>query len=199
MNNNYIIIGDSLTYGIGDFETGGWSAMFKNYIVNKDDSKVCSNYVYVAAFPGATSTNILNKLDNIYKSFKHDEFSNIVILSIGVNDTQEFNGSLKTSLEDYQNNIKKIIDYVNNQGAKLIIFGLSRIQSDDKFYWKPGKFYCNETIALYDRALEKICYENKIEYVSMKDALDKIDYIDGVHPNKAGHEKIYRRAKEYLK
>ena len=184
MNNNYIIIGDSLTYGIGDFETGGWSAMFKNYIVNKDDSKVCNNCVYVAAFPGATSTIILNKLDNIYQSFKHDEFTNTVILSIGVNDTQEFNGSLKTSLVDYEKNIKKIIDYVNKEGAKLIIFGLGRIQSDDKFYWKPGKFYCNE---------------NKIEYVSMKDVLDKTDYVDGLHPNKTGHEKIYKRAKEIIK
>ena len=39
MNNNDIIIGDSITYGIGDFESGGWVAMFKNYIVKKDDTK----------------------------------------------------------------------------------------------------------------------------------------------------------------
>jgi lysophospholipase L1-like esterase len=199
MNNNYIIIGDSLTYGIGDFETGGWSTMFKNYIVNKDDSKVCNNYVYVAAFPGATSTVILNKLDNIYQSFKNDEFNNVVILSIGVNDTQEFNGSLKTSLEDYEKNINKIIDYVNNQQAKLIIFGLGRIQSDDKFYWKPGKFYCNETLDRYDEVLERVCNEKKIEYVSMKDVLAKEDYVDGLHPNKIGHEKIFMRAKEFIK
>ncbi len=39
MNTNYIIIGDSITYGIGDFESCGWATMFKNYIINKDDSK----------------------------------------------------------------------------------------------------------------------------------------------------------------
>ena len=65
MKNNYIVIGDSITYGIGDFESGGWATMFKQYIVNKDDSKVCNNYVHIAAFPGATSTDILNKIDNI--------------------------------------------------------------------------------------------------------------------------------------
>ena len=59
---NYIIIGDSITYGIGDFETNGWAAMYKNYIVNKDDSKICNNYVHIAGFPGATSTDILNKI-----------------------------------------------------------------------------------------------------------------------------------------
>ena len=44
MSNNYIVVGYSITYEIGDFESGGWSAMFKNFIVNKDDSKVCNNY-----------------------------------------------------------------------------------------------------------------------------------------------------------
>ena len=43
MKNNYIVIGDSITYGIGDYENGGWSAMLKKYIVNKDDSKICNN------------------------------------------------------------------------------------------------------------------------------------------------------------
>ena len=43
MSNNYIVIGDSIAYGIGDFKSGGWSSMLKNYIVNKDDSKLCNN------------------------------------------------------------------------------------------------------------------------------------------------------------
>lgn len=54
METNYIIIGDSITYGIGDFENGGWATMFKNHIVNQDDSKVCNNYVHIVGFPGAT-------------------------------------------------------------------------------------------------------------------------------------------------
>ena len=70
MNNNYIIIGDSITYGIGDFESGGWAAMFKNYIVKKDDTKKCSNYVHVAGFPGATSTDILSKIEEFNNADK---------------------------------------------------------------------------------------------------------------------------------
>ena len=199
MNNNYIIIGDSLTYGIGDFETGGWAAMFKNYIVNKDDSKVCKNYVHVAAFPGATSTIILTKLNGIYRVFKNDELNNVVILSIGVNDTQEFNGTLKTSLEDYERNIRNIIYYVTSQGAKLIILGLARIQSDEKFFWKPGKFYCNETLEEYDKILRKVCEEDNIDYINTSDVLDKTDYIDGLHPNHDGHQKTFVRVRDNIK
>ena len=28
MNSNYIVIGDSITYGIGDFKRGGWSSWY---------------------------------------------------------------------------------------------------------------------------------------------------------------------------
>lgn len=203
MNNNYIVVGDSITYGIGDFESGGWSAMFKNFIVNKDDSKVCNNYVHVAGYPGATSSDILNKIDYIYNSFKHEEFKNIVILSIGVNDTQEFNGNNKNSIEQYKSNIENIAKYVIERDAELVILGLTRIESDEKFLWKPNKYYNNEVISEYDRDLEAIskfdseleefCKENKIKYISMQDVLQKEDFIDGLHPNKKGHRKIFER------
>ena len=200
MNNNYIVIGDSITYGIGDFESGGWSAMFKNFVVNKDNSKVCNNYVHVAGFPGATSTDILNKIEDIFNSFKHEEFNNIIILSIGVNDTQEFNGNNKNSIVQYKSNIEKITKYVIEQNAELIVLGLTRIESDEKFLWKPNKYYDNDIISEYDRDLQAIlefdsklkelCKEKKIKYIPMQDVLQKDDFIDGLHPNTNGHKKI---------
>ena len=209
MNNNYIIIGDSITYGIGDFESGGWAAMFKNYIVKKDDTKKCSNYVHVTGFPGATSTDILSKIDSILKLFKNEEFTNIVILSIGVNDTQEFNGSQKNSIEQYKSNIEKIAKCVIDNGCYMIILGLTRIESDEKFLWKPNKYYDNEIISEYDRELElilnydaeleKLCKNNKIKYIAMQDVLKKEDFIDGLHPNHNGHKKICNHVIENIK
>ena len=147
MNNNYIIIGDSISYGIGDFESGGWAAMFKNYIVSQDDSKVSNNFVHIAGFPGATSTDILNRIDSIYNSFKHPEFNNIIILAVGINDTQEFNGCNKSSLEQYKSNIEKIVKYVMEQNADIVIIGITRIESDERFIWKPNKYYDNQIIS----------------------------------------------------
>lgn len=200
MNTNYIIIGDSITYGIGDFEDGGWSTMFKKYIVNKDDSKVCNNYVHIAGFPGATSSDILEKSDNILQSFMHKEFKNTVILSIGVNDTQVFNGETKNSIEHYKENMLKLIKGIIDKECNLIILGLTQIESDEKFLWKPNKYYDNDIISEYDRdlklildydvELEKICKDNRIKYIPMQDVLEKTDFIDGLHPNHNGHKKI---------
>ena len=208
MNNNYIVIGDSIAYGIGDFENGGWTEMFKKYILSKDDSKVCNNYIYIAGFSGATSTDILNRLEYIFNSFRHVEFKNIVILSIGINDTQEFNGSNKNSIEQYVLNIKRISKYVTEKGAELVILGLTRIESDNKFFWKPNKYYDNKVISEYDRVLQgilksdselkKLYNENIIRYISMEDVLQKDDYIDGLHPNEKGHKKIFERIRKYI-
>lgn len=208
MNNNYIVIGDSIAYGIGDFENGGWTERFKKYILSKDDSKVCNNYIHIAGFSGATSTDILNRLEYIFNSFRHVEFKNIVILSIGINDTQEFNGSNKNSIEQYVLNIKRISKYVTEKGAELVILGLTRIESDNKFFWKPNKYYDNKVISEYDRVLQgilksdselkKLYNENIIRYISMEDVLQKDDYIDGLHPNEKGHKKIFERIRKYI-
>ena len=203
MKNNYIVIGDSITYGIGDFESGGWATMFKQYIVNKDDSKVCNNYVHIAAFPGATSTDILNKIESILKSFNHKEFTNTIILSIGINDTQEFNGNYKNSIEQYRTNIEQIAKCVMDKGFNMIILGLTRIESDEKCLWKPNKYYNNDIISEYDKdlslilgydgELKEFCKNNRIKYIPMQEVLKKEDFIDGLHPNHNGHKKIFEK------
>ena len=203
MGTNYIVIGDSITYGIGDFESGGWATMFKKYIINKDDSKVCNNYVHVAAFPGATSTDILNKIESILKSFNHKEFTNTIILSIGINDTQEFNGNYKNSIEQYRTNIEQIAKCVMDKGFNMIILGLTRIESDKKFLWKPNKYYNNDIISEYDKdlslilgydgELKEFCKNNRIKYIPMQEVLKKEDFIDGLHPNHNGHKKIFEK------
>lgn len=178
--------------------------MFKNHIVCQDDSKVCNNYVHVAGFPGTTSSDILAKINDILSSFMHKELSNTVILSIGVNDTQIFNGEFKNDMKDYISNIKKIARIVINNGCNLILLDLTRIESNESFLWKPNKYYDNTIISEYDNnlklildfdvELKELCKNHKITYLPMKDILEKIDFIDGLHPNHNGHKKIF----EYL-
>ncbi len=208
MKTNYIIIGDSITYGIGDFESGGWATMFKNYIINKDDSKVCNNYVHLAGFPGAKSSDILNKINNILQSFMHKEFVNTVVLSIGINDTQVFNGEPRNNIEQYKSNIEKIAKHVIDSGCNLIVLGLTRIEIDEKFLWKPNKYYDNKIISEYDRnlklilyydsELKELCTNSKIKYIPMQELLEKADFIDGLHPNHNGHKKIFEYIREII-
>lgn len=199
MNTNYIIIGDSITYGIGDFESCGWAAMFKKYIVNKDNSKVCNNYVHIAGFPGAKSSDILVKLDSILQAFENEEFSNTVILSIGINDTQVFNEEPRTDINKYKSNMKKIIKKILDRKYTLVILGLTRVDSDKILPWKPNKYYDNDIILDYTKELEKLCTDNKIKYISMQDVLEEGDFSDGLHPNHNGHKKIAEHVIKFIK
>ena len=79
MKKNYILVGDSIVYGIGDYDNCGWSTLFKKYIIGKDGTKECNNFVHIAAFPGARSYNILDRIDHILNGYKYDDFENIVI------------------------------------------------------------------------------------------------------------------------
>ena len=142
---NYIIIGDSITYGIGDFETGGYASMFKKYIVEKDDSLACSNFVHIAGFPGATSKDILNKIDSILDGLGDKVFDNVVILSIGVNDVTYFDGDFKKSKENYRNNMTNIIKKITDRGYVLILLGLTRIELDDSGYYNNSNIEDYET------------------------------------------------------
>lgn len=195
--NNYIIIGDSITYGIGDYETNGWASLLKNKLLNDDDTKICNNYVHQIGFPGATSKNILEKMENIIKAFYSDEAKNKIIIAIGVNDTQIYEGKPKISIDEYKNNIKEIISIINKYNCEAIFLGLTRIEVvNEPFLWKPNKYYDNQNISIYNTELEIICRDNNIKYISMKDVLNDNDFIDGLHPNHNGHKKIFERILE---
>ncbi len=143
------------------------------------------------------------------QSFMHKEFTNTVMLSIGVNDTQVFNGATKNSIESYKENMQKLIRIITDKGCSLVILGLTRIESDEKFLWKPNKNYDSNIISEYDRnlklildydvELKNLCQNNKIKYIPMQDVLKKSDFIDGLHPNQNGHKKIFEYIIENIK
>ena len=191
MKKNYILIGDSIVYGIGDYDNCGWATEFKKYIMRKDNTKECNNLVNIAAFPGARSYNILDRIDNILDGYKYDDFKNIVILSIGINDTQCFNGVYSNSKESYKSNLEDIIKKVKDRGFELIILGLTKTGCKDKIEFKPNKIYDNKVILQYDEIVRNICKNNDIVYIPIFNILNDEDFIDGLHPNTNGHKKIY--------
>lgn len=201
MKTSYIFVGDSIVYGIGDFEQNGWTSMFKNKVINMDpNSLYCSNYVHVAAYPGATSSDIVQRISFILGAFASSSTNNEIILSIGVNDTQTIDNKPRVDLESFKNNIMKIIQAAKSaENSTITILGLTRIGCDQPFEFKPGKILSNDTINQYDLVLQKICQESKVPYVKMSDALEPSDYVDRLHPTNQGHKKIFGRVLSKIK
>ena len=79
-------------------------------------------------------------------------------------------------------NTEQILKYIRTQGKDATANEIDKIISE---YDKDL-----ESILSFDSELEKLCTNNKIKYIKMQDVLSEEDFIDGLHPNTNGHQKI---------
>lgn len=195
MKNNYIIIGDSIVYGIGGYHQNGWVNMLKNELLNREGTKESTNYVHCVGFPGATSKDISEKIEFIVNTYHSNDMNNTFLISIGVNDTQIFKKENKVSEEEYKNNITKIINTLKKKdNCNVIFLGLTSIEEkNEPFFWKPDKYYNYNNIVNYNKILKEVCNSNNINYIPMIDVLNDEDFIDGLHPNDNGYNRILEK------
>ena len=64
--------------------------------------------------------------------------------------------------------------------------------------WAKDKFYDNESIVKYNESIKTLCDSNQIAFIDMQGLLMAEDLADGLHPNTAGHQKMFERVKASL-
>lgn len=129
-----------------------------------------------------------------------------IIFSIGVNDSQFIHSrnSIKTSENEFRNNIDKLIELAKKFTSKIIFVGLTPVDESKTtpIPWDTNKSYRNDYIKKYDRIIQSTCKKNKLDFVEIFDELIKRDYKklieDGLHPNSKGHQKIFEIVKDFL-
>ncbi len=185
---NICIFGNSITWGAYDFDKGGWVERLKTHLF--EQKKYYE--LYNLGVSGDTTKNILKRFEIECQARKPET----IIFSVGINDTiKDANKKYWVKIDDFENNIKKLIILAKKHSKKIIFLGYMSV--DEKITnpvcWDEDIFWDNKTIKLYDLKLKKICEKNKILYIYMFDILDKKDFHDGVHPNSKGHEKIFKK------
>lgn len=173
-----LIYGDSIVYGIGDQEYFGWVNRVK---FNLENNK--NNYIFNLGIPGQNSTDILNRFENELKSrFNKEDVFNL-IFSFGIKDTLLYNED-KNYLNVFKDNIKNIISISKKYSKNIYFIGL--IIPDISIRTN----YNIDNVLLFDNELENICNENSVNYIRIRDLINKDDLFDGLHPNNNGHKKI---------
>ena len=162
-----IAFGDSLTYGTG--ASGG-----KDY--PSQLSEMISRPVINAGVPGDTTAKALKRLERDVLAHSPD----IVLITLGGNDLK--NGiAAETALE----NLKMIVNLIQNQGARVIIGGIS-IPFRDRGFGRGFKELAEETgITLIPNILEGIMGNRKL-------------MSDPIHPNDAGYKIMAERFHEAI-
>ena len=187
------IWGDSITYGVGDSEKGGWVERLKVFLWKKREIDVYNRGV------GADRT------DDVIKRFEVEckaILPEIVIFSIGINDSVYIceRNNPKVSIRKFRKNIKKLIGLAKKYAGRIIFIGLTSV--DDKktmpVPWNRNKSYENAIIAKYDNLIKEVCKENKLLFIPMFELLNKKELFDGLHPTPKGYEKMFNRIKKFL-
>jgi lysophospholipase L1-like esterase len=180
--------GDSITWGAADQELGGWVNRLRLYVENnyKDGPSA-----YNLGVSGDKVSNVLDRFDAEYKARQPET----VILAIGINDSPHESYPNGTSLEVFEKSFRELLSKARSVAKKIVIVGI--INVDDGPSTNHG--YSDQTIEPYNQTIKKIADQNSITYVDLRGLITKHDLkLDGLHPDSAGHEKIYKKVKQVL-
>ncbi|MDD7228029.1 MAG: GDSL-type esterase/lipase family protein [Firmicutes bacterium] len=192
---NILVFGDSIVYGLYDYKHLGWCERLKNYYINDQDHTICT---YNLGIPGNTSFDLINIIENEISFRRSDDM--IIVLSAGINDSQLVDHIDRYSIEQFEDNIKKLINIAKKYTDKILYVGLTKVDEKrcDPVSFNKHKAYKNAKIMAYDRVINDCCNKMNITYLKVYDLLDNIDLYDGLHPNETGHQKLFNEIKIVL-
>jgi lysophospholipase L1-like esterase len=132
----------------------------------------------------------------------------IILLSAGGNDSLYMNekDEMRVSLDDFKENLRDMIRTAKKYAEDQVFFiGASPVKYADldPLPWSKEESIIREKREKYMSEAEKICSQEGIEFISIKRNLEKQEEfadntVDGVHPGKDGHRKIYEIVKQRM-
>ena len=198
--NTICIFGDSIAYGAWDLEKGGWPNRLRNYFESQDQEI----WLYNLSISGNTSEHLLSRFKNEAKARTAESPIDLIIFSVGINDSMylNFKDNTRVSLDKFKKNLKTLLEQSKEFTEKVIFIGLTKVDElkTAPTIWSKDEYFTNDNISEYNKAIESFCGENKVFFIKMIDLLDKddLDKKDGLHPNPQGHNKVFKRVKDFL-
>ena len=196
------VFGDSITFGRGDFVTGGWCGLLKKYFESKD----YYNCLFNLGICGETSTRLLKRFDiesKVRMSHIRKGDRNVIILAIGINDSRLLGLDEKpeTDITLFEKNIMSLIETAQTHTHEVLCIGLTPVDESLTMDYQ-GQRYTNERIKEYNYILKQTCIKKNIPFFDIFTVFLNLDYKylldDGIHPNKEGYTIMFEYIKDFL-
>lgn len=181
-----VILGDSLTEGLGVSQSSAFPAL----VQKKIDERKMQWKVISAGSSGSTSASGPGRIKWIVNP-KNKERPDLILVLLGSND-----GLRGLKPEDTKKNLKQTVELAEKEKISVV---LGQMQMPPNY----GKDYTEQ----FAKIFPEISKENKIPLASF--LLEgvagdpKLNLPDGIHPNEKGHmkvaENIFREIEPYLK
>jgi len=147
--------------------------------------------VYNLGICGDTTTDLLNRFENESLA-RHPD---VIIFGIGTNDSQIkiSENKSKNTPDQFKENIQKLTQVARKFTDNVIFIGLTLVDENRTNPWKPDKSYLNNRIDELNQVLKNHCQAENLKFISMNRVIDADDLEDGLHPNSAGHKKMFQK------
>ncbi|UYN90106.1 MAG: hypothetical protein KIT08_02435 [Anaerolineales bacterium] len=188
-----VFIGDSITEGAADHESGGWTRRLA--------ATLPAGWEAVhAGVGGDTIFHILNRLEQDALLYKPD----ILTLAVGINDSRRYNaGRYEVKLEDFERGLAEFASRMAGRDARILIVGLTPVDEPRTLPIAEDLHYTQIAASDYDAALRRFAAQHGYGYVALQPAFEAAGgpaqlTSDGLHPTPAGHELIAQAVRAQL-
>lgn len=199
MSKRICIWGDSIAYGAGDIELGGWVNRLAVYLRKEDRG--------YRAYNLGVSGNISEEVVERFSAEAKARNPELIIFAVGINDTQYLGKEdrVRVTEEDFTKNINELVKQAKGFTDKIAFVNCNPIDEDktNPIPWHTNRNYNNERIETNNKIIKDICDKEKLQYIDIHSKfLAKEDYkdllFDGLHPNEDGHKLIFETVKDNL-
>lgn len=200
---NCLFFGDSITYGENDGILGGWVDHLKRIYHGKYYAEGGEKVnIFNLGIGGEHTGSMLLRLENEMIPRLSPE-RNMVFISYGANDLVVHNNMETVSVEGFENNISKAVDIAKRYTDVIFLQKILPISATiDGVVSVTGKLRTNSRIHLYNKVLESVSTQKKVELVDNQilflNHTDEYLSTDGIHPNEKGYKIISENMERIL-
>ncbi|MEC4986287.1 MAG: GDSL-type esterase/lipase family protein [Oscillatoria sp. PMC 1068.18] len=193
-----VALGDSIIYGYGDPEGGGWVERLRRQWMYPESP---GHVIYNLGIRGDGVARVSQRLQQEFatRGELRNRLPELIILSVGVNDSprlQRRNGRLYTDFTLFQTQINQLLEEAQNLCPVLFV-GMVPVDERKMPFW-DCLYYNHEEQYRYKEVTKAACLEHQIPYLDIFDLwmsrgedwrLSRL-YADGLHPNIQGYQSL---------
>lgn len=192
MNTRILIFGDSYTWGAWDSE-GGYVDRLKRIANQRTIAKEGAEKIQIfnLGIGGETSRTILKRVADEIENHLSDKWQIKLMFTFGANDVRVKSGIAEIPIDEFRDNVQKIIDVTKKYTDDVIFFGSPPVFTPIVEF--SNSVYSDDTIKEYDTAMKEVVEKNGVEYVNVREQIEKrgldgLYAFDDIHLNDEGHK-----------
>jgi lysophospholipase L1-like esterase len=190
-----VALGDSLIYGFGDPEGGGWVERLRRHWMTPDSP---SHALYSLGVRGDRVRQVAQRIESEFRNrgeLRH-RVPDVIILSVGLNDSARLgrpDGKNFTAFDEFQADLEILLDRAQ-QLCSVLFVGMTPID-EAKMPFSNCLYYNHADQRRYRDATQLACQNRQIPYLDILEHwLERGEAWwcsrltqDGLHPNSAGY------------